>query len=251
MFSARRSKGLIRYWCCALLLMVAAQGAAAANYRLNVVVELNPGGKDSFVAAWETLRDAAVEAGYPFYTVISESGNRLHFVSLIEDFEGLTTARDYHQRLSTDPALAAPLQTLRENALSYRSYLSEHDKVRSYAPEGSYSGPYHRLETFHFSADKRAGLEEAFAKLNAAWKQAGIPSAFHVMWHGLGASGGEVTMLTSGKTPLEHANKEATARDKATPGYEEFEAALWELVDHSSTRYWTSRVDLTLKPKGL
>lgn len=235
---------------CLLIAGVSAVTTAAENLRLNVIVDVNPAGTQAFDDAWKILRDAAATAGYPFYTVVSESDSRLHFVSVMNEYASLKVIADMRSHLegSANPDIANAVQTLRANVLWHHSYVTRHDKTRSYAPGGSYSGPYHRLQTFDYPLSRENELSTAFEELNAGWAAAGILSAFHVMWHGVGAAGGRATMLMSAPSPKERAAIDAQVRSDAAQAFKKFDARLWDIVTSSSTRYWKSRIDLTLKP---
>lgn len=222
--------------------------------RLNIKVDLRPGSERMFEEAWTVLRDRLIEQGYPFYTVVSSSGQRRHFVSVIRDAKALDAVSGYRDRLraSEDAAVQAALATLRDSVVAEETYLSRHDPILSYAPEGSYAGPYHRLQTLTFPASHRAQLEETFRALNAAWAVAEIPSAFHVIWHETEAEAlGEVTLLTSASTPREFAEKDARVRAAVGEAYRRFDAMLWDLVEEIRTRYWLSQPQLTLKPPAV
>jgi hypothetical protein len=240
----------------AALLFAARVGAA--DYRLNVIVELPAGDAQPFERAWMTLRDTLAERGYPYYTVVSESGPYRHFVSVIEEVSALETVAAFRGALtdSSDSKIRAAIEQLKANTVGVQTYISRHDRQLSYAPPGSYSGPYHRLQTFSYALEQQEALKAAFAALNAAWGNAGISSAFHVMWHslggwvggGVGEGGGQVTMLTSAPSAAEHAAREARVRAATQEGYQAFDAALWSSVASSRIRYWLSRPELTLKP---
>ena len=238
--------------------LLLATRAGAADYRLNVIVELPAGNAQPFESAWMTVRDALQARGYPFYTVVSESGAHRHFVSVMEELAALETIDAFRADLEAadDDQLRGAVADLRANVVAVQTYISRHDRQLSYAPPDSYAGPYHRLQTFSYALGQRSALDAAFAALHAAWEEASIPSAFHVMWHsgggwdggGVGEGGGQVTMLTSAATPAEHAAIEARVRAATGSGYLAFDAALWTVVESSRIRYWRSRPELTLKP---
>lgn len=218
--------------------------------RLNLIVDVAPSAGEQFDKAWGVIQMAAVERDFPFYTIVNQWGDKRWFLSVIGDYADLAAIKAFQQKLESEgPAdVAAAARTLRALSLSTSSFISRHDPTLSYAPEGSYSGPYHNIHQIAFAPGKREALAAALARRKAAFTSAKVKSASHILWQSMGAQPDSVVILTSAPTPEEHQASQMSAAAADPVAAKAFADAIWRNSKGERTEFWLARPELRISP---
>ena len=229
-----------------------AEGANASHaVRFNVIVDIAPQRVEEFEAAWMIVRDRLEEDGYRYYSVVSENGDQRMLTSVIDDYANLRMVHNYiaKYRATDAPEVSAAVETLTASTLSFSSFTTHYDTSLSYAPPGSYAGPFHQIRTLHFDVADRERVASLLNKRHELWEAADIPHAFHVLWSGIGAGASTVAVMTSASDRATH---EITFQSvDASLDAEEY-AALEDdfsaVIKRETLVNWNGRIDLRIFP---
>lgn len=224
---------------------------ASVELRFNAVVEVDPGRIDEFEAAWRTICDHAEQDGFHHYTVMAEDRNQRLITSVIVDYANIGDIHDFVARYhaSEKAEVKEAAKTLLEATRSVSSYVSNYDHSLSYAPPGSYAGPFHERKTLHFDVRDTRKVALLLAKKRDLWAAAEIPDAFHVQWNVVGSGLSSVTIRTSASDEATHRSifqsvKTALASQQATALAADLEA----VTKRQSIVNWIGRAELALSP---
>lgn len=234
-------------------LPAAAQGVKdQPRLRFNIIVEIDPDRIEEFEAAWRIVRDQAERDGFGHYTVVAQNRNRRMVTSVIGDYANL---RDIHDlvdryRTSKQKKIQQAISMVLETTTSASSYLSDYDTELTYAPPGSYAGPFHERKTLYFDAGDGGKVAQLLARQRDLWAAADIPHAFYVYWHGIGSGASSVTIRTSASDRATHRKnfqsvEPALDAEQAAALANDFDA----VVKSQSIVNWVARAELNVTPE--
>lgn len=219
--------------------------------RFNVVVDVDPSRVEEFEAAWMIIRDRLEEDGYRYYSVVSENGAQRMLVSVIDDYANLSAVHEYAARYSTSdaPEVSKAVETLTASTVSFSSFTTNYDGALSYAPPGSYAGPFHQIRTLHFDIADRDRVALLLEKRRALWEAAGVEHAFHVLWGGIGAGASSVAVMTSASDRAAHqATFQAVNASLEAETLTALENDFAALIKREAVVNWNGRIDLRIFP---
>lgn len=238
----------------ALLFTTTANASTAESraLRLQAVVSLEPSKVGAAETAWRMVRDSLEAEGYPAYTVVSENGAERLIVSVIEDYAALESAHAYLTKFRNheDKEIAQAVEDIEGALTSVTVFISDYDNQRSYAPPGSYAGPFHQLRTIYFDPADRDKIAALLQRQHDLWKSASVPHAYHVSWRGIGGEISQVTVMTSASSREMH---EQIFQEIANnvDGTAALEDALNDLTIRQVVKTWNARIDLRIVPEAM
>lgn len=236
----------------AVIAPVSAEDESAYHaVRFNVIIDIDPARVEEFEAAWITIRDRLEEDGYRYYSVVSENGDQRMLVSVIDEYANLSTVHEYAAKYSVSkaPEISKAVETLTASTLSFSSFITNYDVSLSYAPPGSYAGPFHQIRTLHFDIADRERVSSLLKKRRDLWQAAEVTHAFHVMWGGIGAGASTVAVMTSASDQATHQTVfQSVDASLDAEEYAALEDDLAAVIKREAVVNWDGRTDLRIFP---
>lgn len=222
--------------------------------RFNIVVEVDPDRIEEFETAWRTIGDQAERDDFSHYTVVAENGNRRMITSVIGEYANLRDIHDFvdNYRTSKKTKIKEAFSTLLETTISASSDVIDYDTDLTYAPPGSYAGPFHERKTLYFDVGDSGKMASLLARQRDLWAAAEIPHAFYVYWHGVGSGAASVTIRTSASDRETHRKNfgsltAALDAEQVTELANDFD----DVVRSQSIVNWVGRAELAVTPENM
>lgn len=223
-----------------------------SQMRLNILTEIDGSRAAEFDRAWQTIASHAKKNKFPYYTVVSESGNQRLILLIIKSYADLSTISeriDQYVR-SDDAELRKAVRDFQDIVVTYRSYVSRIAGDLTYSPAGSYRSGFVRYAHYTIQTENKAAVSRLVKDYRDMLEQADVSSAFHARWLALGSDGQVLELLQAANSPEEMAQFEKEIQTKVDPlRRAEFQSRLNKLTQSVSHRYWKPRPDLSISSR--
>ncbi|MEM8917389.1 MAG: hypothetical protein AAGE37_00910 [Pseudomonadota bacterium] len=186
---------------------------------------------------------------FPFYTVVSESGNKRLILFIIKSYADIAkiAERIDQYRNSNDADLRAAVTKLQHISGSYNSYVSRIAGELTYSPPESYRSGFVRYSHYTMQSENRAAVKKLVKEYRDRMEQTGISSALHARWLSVGSEGTVLELLKAASSAEEMRGFEKEIAFKMDARrIAEFETQLQRLTTSVSHRNWKTRPDLTI-----
>lgn len=217
--------------------------------RLNVTLDIDGSQAAAFDKSWRVIADRAMKDSFPFYTVVSESGNRRLILFIIKSYADLATIAEHidKYRNSDDADLRAAVTKLQQISGSYNSYVSRIAGELTYSPPESYRSGFVRYSHYTMESENKAAVKKLVMDYRDRMEQAGVSSALHARWLSVGSEGTVLELLKAANSAEEMRDFDEEIAVKIDARHSaEFESQLQRLTTSVSHRYWKPRADLSI-----
>ncbi len=238
-----------------LLVMFPAPGHAQDQpfqMRLNILMNIDGSQGAEFDRSWKVIAGQAKEDQFPFYTVVSESGNQRLILLIVKSYGDISKVAEQIDRYtnSDDAELKEAVHNFQNVVESYQSYVSRIAGNLTYNPPDSYRSGFVRYSHYTIESEDKPEVTKLVKDYRDMLEEVGVSSALHARWLTLGSEGTVLELLRAADSPEEMQEFEKEIAAKVDAGMlHEFQSRLDGLTLSVSHRNWTPRPDLSISTR--